>query len=64
MAHYKEECIKTYHAFEHFEIKVKDSKREVYIDGNKLDLSNIISVNVNLDCSGITLVIDSIKYNN
>ena len=64
MEQYKEECIRTYKVFEHFEIKMKDGKKEVYIDGNKLDLSNVISVNVNLDGNGVTLVINSIRYNN
>lgn len=62
MAHCKEECIKTYHVFEHFEIKVKDRKKEVYIDGEQLDLSNIISVSVNVDANGTELVVRSIRY--
>ena len=62
MANYKEECIKIYHVFEHFEIKVKDGKKEVYIDGDQLDLSNIISVSVNVDASGTELVVRSVRY--
>lgn len=62
MAHYKEECIKTYHVFEHFEIKIKGIKKEVYIDGVQLDLSNIISVSANVDADGTELVVRSIRH--
>ena len=62
MDNYIEECIKTYHVFEHFEIKIKDGYREVYVDGEQLDLSNIISVSVNVDANGTELVVRSIRY--
>ena len=62
MSRYKEECIKTYHVVENFEIKVKGGKTEVYIDWKQLDLSNIISVSVNVDANGTEVVVRSIRY--
>ena len=57
---YRDECKRTYSGFEYFEIKIKDGKREVYVNGDKVDLSNVICLDVHLDCDGTKLVINSI----
>jgi len=58
----KEECTEYFSCFDNLSIETKNGKRKVTIDGKELDLSKIISLNVELDYDGARLEVHSIKF--
>lgn len=58
----KEESIETFRCFDNLTVENKDGKRKVLIDGKEIDLSNTISVKLEISAGNTTLEVRSFKF--
>ena len=58
----KEECVETFRCFDNLTVENKDGKRKVLIDRKEIDLSNTISIKLEIAAGNATLEVKSFKF--
>lgn len=58
----REESVETFRCFDNLTVENKNGKKKVTIDGKEIDLSNAISVKLEIDADGTRLEVKSFKF--
>lgn len=58
----REESVETFRCFDNLTVENKDGKKKVVVDGKEIDLSNTISVKLEIDGDRTRLEVKSFKF--